>query len=580
MKIAILDTDPARTDAARLRAFLADALPTATLLDDPTALRPGELAVVVLAHRSLTAYDAQAARLADNAAYDGFPTLLLVPDAGTYQPDSLPIELGQLYQLKAQDLDDLAALRTTLEHHLGLREMGHDLSTFLSYSWRDGKKTSDALYAGLRSRGIPVFQDARDLPPGVAVQAALAEQIASRRVLVVIDSPAARESRWIVEELVAARASRLPMVVVGEAAHLQIPEVHDAPYLHCSVVDEPLLDKLEDMIRKARAATASFEQRALRAARAAAHQLGLEAPGIASSHLRLRYRSHDASRSARVEASPKLPDGLAMDELATRAAADDVHAAVLIASDKPYPAPVRRVVGAMQRAYPPPQPQLDACPISHVATTLARITGTGTLPSVQLSASLPEPERLPDLRYAQRTLHDFVTAFTSGLLHGGGRLVFGGHPTVTPVVHELAQRDFSTSQRKELISLHQLRRFGAAIPRQALAFETLHWHGEPSGAAPIAAELGLMRDAMARESQAAVFLGGKFDGLGGPGLLDEYNRFRAAQPTAPVHLVALLGGYTTQLITDHEGRDPHVHVHRDHDVDLVVARILAQLARR
>lgn len=62
--------------------------------------------------------------------------------------------------------------------------------------------------------------------------------------------------------------------------------------------------------------------------------------------------------------------------------------------------------------------------------TTTTLPDLGGLP-VFLSAALPD-----SLRGTPRALwlQNFVAAFVRGLLAAGGRLIFGGHPSVTPLV--------------------------------------------------------------------------------------------------------------------------------------------------
>ncbi len=89
---------------------------------------------------------------------------------------------------------------------------------------------------------------------------------------------------------------------------------------------------------------------------------------------------------------------------------------------------------------------------------------TTVLPSLHglpvfLSASLPEA-----LRRTPRALdlQFFLVAFVRGLLAAGGRLIFGGHPSVTPLVQRVAS-DFGDHK----VDLFQLSRFRETAPKAA-----------------------------------------------------------------------------------------------------------------
>jgi hypothetical protein len=207
---------------------------------------------------------------------------------------------------------------------------------------------------------------------------------------------------------------------------------------------------------------------------------------------------------------------------------------------------------------------------------------------VLLSASVPD--EIAGTPEAQR-VYELVAAIVRALFDQGARLVFGGHPTITPLVHRLARE----RNAPPAIDLFQLERFRAKAPPESAetdVFGQVHWVGEP--AADMATDLASLRDPMVRLAQAAIFLGGKTIGFSGakPGIRDEFERFRASNPDAPVYLVGAAGGETARLIAD-AAKDPtgadwernglqgearHV-LHASQDPHLVAALIARDLGR-
>jgi len=117
----------------------------------------------------------------------------------------------------------------------------------------------------------------------------------------------------------------------------------------------------------------------------------------------------------------------------------------------------------------------------------------------------------------------------------GGKIVFGGHPSITPLVHEAIAK----LGKKKMVHLFQLEKFKNQAPREihdADVFDDITWIGD--GTSLVDEELGQMRDAMAAASDSAVFIGGKTkDSLTKkPGIRDEYNRFLTKHPDGPVYL--------------------------------------------
>lgn len=202
---------------------------------------------------------------------------------------------------------------------------------------------------------------------------------------------------------------------------------------------------------------------------------------------------------------------------------------------------------------------------------------------VLLSASVPdEILGIPD---AQR-VYDYVSAIVTALFDGDMDLVFGGHPSITPLVHRLA---VVRPEAPPAVTLFQLERFRAEAPPEAAdaaVFGEVHWVGDP--ALPIDADLANLRDPMVRLARAAIFVGGKTQGFSGgkPGIRDELERFRGRHPDGPVYLVGGAGGETARLVdeagvSDWEknglhGEARHV-LHASHDPHLVAALIARDL---
>jgi hypothetical protein len=206
---------------------------------------------------------------------------------------------------------------------------------------------------------------------------------------------------------------------------------------------------------------------------------------------------------------------------------------------------------------------------------------------VLLSASIPD--EIAGTPEAQR-VYDYVTALVRSLLDAGAHLVFGGHPTITPLVHRAAR---SLAERKPPISLYQLERFRGQEPPEAadsVIFDDLHWVGDPS--LDIGEDLSQLRDPMAAQAGAAVFVGGETRGFKGgkPGIRDEYERFRACHPDGCVYLVGRLGGESAKLIAESAAgmdlernglsEEARREVHESDDETIVAALIVRDLRQR
>jgi hypothetical protein len=205
---------------------------------------------------------------------------------------------------------------------------------------------------------------------------------------------------------------------------------------------------------------------------------------------------------------------------------------------------------------------------------------------VFLSASMPD--ELAESPRAQE-LYNAIGLLTHEVVAAGGRIVFGGHPSITPLVREAVKQ----LGKRHVVDLYQLRRFEKSAPEEIRddgVFSEIHWI-ETDGD-DIDAELARMRNRMAEAARAAVFAGGKTADHYGktPGIRDEYQRFVDRHPEGPVYLVGLLGGETLKLIEEMEAGEAAARnglsdkerrvIHHSTSVDLVTSLIVGDLARK
>jgi hypothetical protein len=165
-----------------------------------------------------------------------------------------------------------------------------------------------------------------------------------------------------------------------------------------------------------------------------------------------------------------------------------------------------------------------------------------------LSASIPSGDRATrHVEARPGDVADAVVAIVRGVLTGRGRLVFGGHPTISPLVLMVAAEHSTRDPSRVMI--YQSRLFASLVTDETLRLEregyaTIRWTGAVPGDPP---ELGLerlaslevMRIAMLHEVKpvAAFFVGGKEEGT-----TLEYVLARHLLPGSPIFCVAGPGG--------------------------------------
>src|SRR6185436_1735777 len=99
---------------------------------------------------------------------------------------------------------------------------------------------------------------------------------------------------------------------------------------------------------------------------------------------------------------------------------------------------------------------------------------------VLLSAAMPSD---PDEReLASFKLGPFVVMLTQALVEMGATLVFGGHPSVTPLVHE-AIKELVDDRQPGRVELHMAKAWKSdavsvkAEVREGPLFRDVRWHG-------------------------------------------------------------------------------------------------------
>lgn len=189
-----------------------------------------------------------------------------------------------------------------------------------------------------------------------------------------------------------------------------------------------------------------------------------------------------------------------------------------------------------------------------------------SLGSVFLSASIPSQGR--DLAYMTTAnllaIREAVSALTLVVVPVN-RLVFGGHPAISPLVHLAAERLGSADH----VYIYQSQFFKSIIPRSSLMFRHLVW--TPAGADRTSSLLRMRDQMITSESfQAGVFIGGM------EGVEEEFTIFRHLHPNAIILAVASTGA-AARILFDREtwgSKDPGL------ETDVAYASLFRRLLGR
>lgn len=162
--------------------------------------------------------------------------------------------------------------------------------------------------------------------------------------------------------------------------------------------------------------------------------------------------------------------------------------------------------------------------------------------SVLLCASFPSEKRGKAVSpYDVDAIADAVTAMTRAILEANGRIAFGGHPTITPLILLIA----SSRSERQLVDVYQSEWFVHEITPETrrledLGYGKIHWTKREES---LASSISTLRKVMLKESNplGAVFVGGM------DGLFEEYRLFRQEYPERPCIPIKGPGGAANRL---------------------------------
>ncbi|MBX5131268.1 TIR domain-containing protein [Rhizobium lentis] len=121
----------------------------------------------------------------------------------------IPIELQHINALA---IDDVGVPRLATLVFEAFRLLRRERRVFISYRRKESQFLANKLYDELDARGYDVFIDVRSVPPGVDFQAELWHRMGDADVILLIDTPGFRASRWTQEELAQANLTSIEIL--------------------------------------------------------------------------------------------------------------------------------------------------------------------------------------------------------------------------------------------------------------------------------------------------------------------------------------------------------------------------------
>lgn len=178
--------------------------------------------------------------------------------------------------------------------------------------------------------------------------------------------------------------------------------------------------------------------------------------------------------------------------------------------------------------------------------------------AIFLSAGIPDPKRGP--QYAATADTVAIAAAVSSLVHvvlGRRRLVWGGHPAITPIVWAMAEE--LGVKYGQWVNLYQSNLWKDEFPEDNQRFQNVTYVDAVGNDVDKSVEAMRQRMLTEHEFSAAVFIGGM------KGIVDEYELFNKFHPAAAVVPVVSTGGAALEV-----GRiSPNKNSDLENDLDYV-----------
>jgi hypothetical protein len=423
---------------------------------------------------------------------------------------------------------------------------------FVCYRRADGEGIAAGLDRALSARHDHVFRDLIDIQSGELAQDRIEDALSKADVLVFIDTPRAGESDWVSRELAVAMGRNIPIVWVRtgvEAERLPLAvEPGPRPDLTLDAEADPgglALQVLEVALARVaqhvRASVAAFERLRRWAGSAGADLQTLDQRlliyGISLDPSDASYPSRRRTNIVQLYARwPSDEDRAGLESWLTDhgylghpTGCRAFDAAVLL---RPCAGPVER-----DREWS----AVDSA--DHFVSYLE-----GRRPEVD-SSEVPTLLLLGSFASEPSTHQETIGAvgdIARRWLDAGGRLVFGGHPTFTPLVLEAARLVLSQPDQQRVVMYQSAYYVG---PSYVEAIGSRASVVVVPAEATLDESLGVMRRRMIEESRAdlAVIIGGRTSEAGGhrPGVDEELRLALAMQ--IPVVVVGAPGGQAATI---------------------------------
>jgi TIR domain len=257
------------TDAAPIVAQIRN-----LLRDEPIEIHEGpdhsvklwDAVVVLFVITTGAIADPLFAEYAQKVAGLDLPIVPVVSDLSSFNFESLPKFLESLRERNALSVKpgEGPSLAETVEGYLGLASFAQDRKVFISYRRSDGKRHAEEIYDYLWLQRYQVFMDTFQIEGGVVVQDRIKQEISDKDLLLLIDSPAAASSKWVIAEVVEAATHRIPICAVLTTPALNLQLVRDIKHVSWVDGDPKNLERVQLLVSRGIASRDSLDRRVIR----------------------------------------------------------------------------------------------------------------------------------------------------------------------------------------------------------------------------------------------------------------------------------------------------------------------------
>lgn len=413
-------------------------------------------------------------------------------------------------------------------------------NVFISYRREDSLSLAENIRTQLLMKGYSIFLDKKSIDVGVDFMDSIKLAIANADVFLLLYSPSYFDSVYTKKEMYAACIARIPIIILSweKAEDVNTYGFKHQKLQNCYSISTIECDDLIENINRLQEKTQVFRFQKLRRIYENFNQEGeISLSSFYVPSMRAKeYSSYHAIFG--------IPTTMDLEKIQKKEDNKCIRSSAIY-DDLCIPYSYYKHIEWLNN-------ELTHIKMYRMSTIQGKIDEgqkeDNKTPCVFLSASVPNAN---DKNYDFLKIHEIVVILTSEIIRRGGTLVFGGHPTITPIIQNIIE--ITRVNRQKIgcddypdVRLYQSKYYEGEYPLEVKLFpqnliretaveEIPNDDGEKSKTKN--ASLELMRNRMIHEDgikyTSAIFLGGKYkDKPEDSGVWREYQMFKEFHQTA------------------------------------------------